>query len=313
MLPTRDLSIFLNTFPQIPVPIIRFRCDLTGCVANLSWRVGNFCLIPFRYLCNGEVATIALNVTTESSMGNFKKTIHLDYLAFSADLQETQKRTRSQSLVNGCIRLPLVALAIVMFLPGTVLGIVFKGIAYLLSSDARKLHELLVDGLATRNRDIPGSTLTIGSPKEPVHADRIQSELENAYRRDIDRIKTVVMHVFGNLNEDRVKDKVMDLSKFPLVTKVVLVGPHKETDIDFSKLAETLNINRFEMGSTKNTRRVRQYPTTVEGAQADCLRGAKKRFYVVLTDKMPHSVQDASKDRKLDLSNDDDFEPETDV
>jgi hypothetical protein len=171
-----DVCIFLNT-----------RVENSG---TLAW-IGDKGLAPYRYLFNGK--------TMQVQPRDSDKVIEIHHVeAFHEDgdwnYSKSNGLLRSES--TGMIK---TILSIVLLVPGIIVGIVFKVLAYL-SSDIREKHSLVKEHFTPINR-------VIGSVANPIKTRHELHEAIAAERKSDPknhRTDAMIIHGDGNLtiNED---------------------------------------------------------------------------------------------------------------
>lgn len=166
-----DVSIFLNT-----------RVENSGA---LAW-IGDKGLAPYRYLFNGKTMQVQPRDSDKVIEVHHVEAFHVDG---DWNYSKTNPFLRSES--TGMIK---TILSIVLLIPGIIVGIVFKALAYL-SSAIREKHSLVKEHFTPINR-------TIGSVANPIKTRHELSEALAAERKSDPknrRTDALIIHGDGNL------------------------------------------------------------------------------------------------------------------
>lgn len=171
-----DVCIFLNT-----------RVENSGA---LAW-IGNKGLAPFRYLFNGKTMLVQPRDSDKAIEIHHVNSFHID-----GDLNTSNTTIFINSESTGMIK---TILSIVLFIPGFIVGVIFKALAYL-SSEIRGMHRLVREHFTPVDRVI-GSVANPIKTREALSA-AIRAERESDPKNR--RTNAMIIHGDGNLtiNED---------------------------------------------------------------------------------------------------------------
>lgn len=146
-----NLSVFFNNRVEFNNPPLATGCDVLAFVFDSTTRsFGDWLFTPVRCLFNGNQVDVDINEST----------------AVHAKIYGNEYKKSKRNLLR-------IVLAIMLFVPGVLLGTLFKSIS-LFSSDQRKKHKFAVLHF-TR---LPVEKTTVGTEKNPLDLKEIDEALQ---------------------------------------------------------------------------------------------------------------------------------------
>jgi hypothetical protein len=266
-----NLCTFLNT-----------RIENSG---SLAW-LGDKALTPVRYLFDGRTFRIDLKDQTIAihRVASFAKV---------GDLNSSRTNSELKSSSTGLVR---TALAIVLIVPGFIIGIAFKGVSYLFT-DVRRKHVLV------RN-DITPCVRSIGKRENPIKS---EDELAKALTVELSNSRPtdgLIIYGDGYLRIENENGILHDFNPMKLILEGAEIVPKSEdgclfNEMDTSRKWQIRPGNEVDFRLPSYSRHLTIHPinSTKQALEVTAPnRSFFKKYHMVFSCPRPDDVEDKKTD-----------------